>query len=142
MYAMLKLYAEANCKPTSKSSSWGEGFRNRREVIDKALAHLGLSPKELGHGVVREVLCAPLAANAAAFLSGEKGALEPFPDTAEQLAAFWRERWLLPRAAKERRHRSFVPQSWELWDHEPKHRGRPPKPRGEPSQNPAPHAIG
>jgi Domain of unknown function (DUF4338) len=142
MYAMLKLYAEANCKPTSKSSSWGEGFRNRREVIDKALAHLGLSPKELGHGVVREVLCAPLAANAAAFLRGEEGALEPFQDTAEQLAAFWRERWLLPRALTERRHRSFVPQSWELWDHKPKRRGRPPKPKPEPSQSPAPHAIG
>ena len=137
LYTMLKAYALENCKPSSKSSSWGAGFRSRREVVDKALAHLGLNPNELGHGVIREVLCAPLAVNTIAFLKGEEKNLEPFEDSAEQLAAFWRERWLLPRAAKERRHRSFEPESWELWDHKPKPRGRPRKYGPKPSPSPA-----
>jgi hypothetical protein len=127
LYAMLKAYAEAHCKPSSKSASWGTGFRNRREVIDKALAHLGLNPKTLGHGLQREVLCAPLARNSAAFLRGDDIHLDPFEETVEDFSAFWRERWLLPRAARDRRYQEFEPKSWELWSHVPKRRGRPPK---------------
>jgi hypothetical protein len=127
LYAMLKAYAVANCKPSSRSASWGTGFRNRREVIEKALAHLGLNPRTLGHGVPREILCAPLARNAKAFLRGEELHLESFQETAEEFSQFWRERWLQGRSLRDARFREFVPASWQLWDHEPKRRGRPPK---------------
>lgn len=120
LYAKLRAYAIENCKLTPKSPAWGKGFRSRREVIDKALVHLGLSPRQLTHGVVREVWCAPLAANAAAVLRGDEDRLEPYEDTVEQLAAFWRERWLLPRVAGEHGREQFSPESWKLWDYEPK----------------------
>jgi hypothetical protein len=120
LYAMLKAYAIENCELTPKPPAWGKGFRSRREVIDKALIHLGLSPRALTHGVVREVWCAPLAANAVAVLRGGEDRLEPYEDTAEQLAAFWRGRWLLPRVAREHGHELFTPESWQLWDHESK----------------------
>jgi len=115
LYRSLSAYATAHCEPTAKAATWGTGFRNRRELIGKALAHLGLSPEWLYHGVSREVLCAPLAANAAAFLRGEERALRPFGESAHELAAYWRERWLLPRAARECRHLQFSPESWRLW---------------------------
>lgn len=119
LYAMLKTYAVNNCTLSVKHASWGEGFRSRREVIDKALARLGLNPRALGYGVAREVWCAPLGANAAAFLRGDASELETYEDTAEELAAFWRDRWLLARAEKDHRYRSFSPETWQLWQHEP-----------------------
>jgi hypothetical protein len=115
LYASLSSYALAHCQPTAKSDTWGTGFRNRRELVGKALAHLGLSPDWLYHGVSREVFCVPLAANAAGFLRGEERVLVPFEQSAEELVAFWRERWLLPRAAREHRHRDWSPASWRLW---------------------------
>jgi hypothetical protein len=125
LYASLSSYALAHCQPTAKSETWGMGFRNRRELVGKALAHLGFSADWLYHGVSRQVFCAPLAANAAAFLRGEDRVLVTFEQSADELAAFWRERWLLPRAAREQRHRQWSPESWRLWPGSAA-RGRPP----------------
>ena len=119
LYAMLKAYAIENCTISMKPISWGRGFRSRREVIDKALAHLGLDTKALAYGVDREVWCAPLGTNAAAFLRGDANKLEPYEDRVEELAAFWRDRWLLGRATNDHRYRSFAPESWRLWQRSP-----------------------
>ena len=115
LQAALAAYGMAHCRLTSKPASWGKGPRSRREAIDKALVAIGIDLSALAYGK-REVWCAPLAANATAFLRGEDDHLRPFAETAEQLASHWRERWLLPRIETERRHRSFRPSSWRLWD--------------------------
>src|SRR5439155_1645113 len=43
-YEDLRHLALENCEATAKHSRWGDGFRNRREVLRKALPILGLSP--------------------------------------------------------------------------------------------------
>lgn len=112
---MLETHAAEHCRPTWKNDAWGKGFRSRREAVDKALIDLGLNPSAFAYDLAREVWCAPLAANATAHLRGEEATLEPFPDTADELSRFWRERWLLPRAARDLPHPSFSPDSWRLW---------------------------
>lgn len=116
LYAALESYATRHCKLSPKRPSWGRGFRSRREVIDKALTHLGFDPGELTYGLSREVWCAPLGENSNEFLRGDEHRLKPYRDTAAEMSGFWRERWLLPRMKRDRRHETFSPSSWRLWD--------------------------
>ena len=115
LYDVMARFVAENCRPTAKHARWGKGFRNRREVIHKCLKELGISV-ELGyHGVRREVFGIPLAANALAFLRGEEEHLKPYDHPADELFAFFRERWLLPRAARDHRYRDFTPDRYALW---------------------------
>ena len=82
VYERLTDFANEHCVPTAKKEKWGSGFRNRRELVRKALAKLGFSESLLHHGIQRELLVAPLAVNARKFLRGEvaklsKGCLQP-----------------------------------------------------------------
>jgi hypothetical protein len=121
LYEQLTRYAIAHCHPTAKSSAWGTGFRNRRELVKKALAHLGLSGAWMYHGVHREVFCIPLARNAREYLCGEDTPLEGYPETVDDLSAYWRERWLTPRLEHEHRHEEWDPSEWRLWPRPVRH---------------------
>jgi len=114
-YAELRQLAWEHCSPTAKHGRWGHGFRNKREVLRKALPLLGLSPELVYHGVQREIFVAPLAANAAAFLRGEHQRLKCYNRSAEELFLWFRERWLLPRAGRDHSYRTFDPESYRLW---------------------------
>jgi hypothetical protein len=114
-YEDLRRLASQHCEPTAKHGQWGTGFRNRRELLRKALPLLGLSRDLVYHGVQREIFAAPMAANATAFLRGEQDELEPYGQTAEQLFDWFRERWLLPRASRDQRYRRFDRESYRLW---------------------------
>jgi len=114
-YYDLRQVALAHCDATAKHARWGDGFRNRRELLRKALPLLGLSRKLVYHGVQREIFVAPLASNAAAFLRGERRRLRSYSRTADELFQWFRNRWLLPRAARDDRYRAFDPASYRLW---------------------------
>jgi hypothetical protein len=114
-YDDLREFALDHCDATAKHARWGNGFRNRRELVRKALPLLGLSRELVYHGVQREIFVAPLASNAAAFLRGEHGRLYTCRRTADELFRWFRTRWLLPRAARNDRYRSFNPESYRLW---------------------------
>jgi hypothetical protein len=114
-YDDLREFAVENCDATAKHTRWGDGFRNRRELVRKALPLLGLSRELVYHGVQREIFVAPLASNTAAFLRGEHNRLRPYRRTAEELFQWFRERWLLPRAARDDRYRAFEPETYRLW---------------------------
>jgi hypothetical protein len=124
LYEQLTRYAVVHCRPTAKSSAWGTGFRNRRELVKKALKHLGLSGAWLYHGVHREVYCVPLASNAREYLRGEDATLDGYRESVDDLSAYWRERWLAPRLERERRHEDWDPHAWRLW----------PRPTKQPTQ--------
>src|SRR5205823_6273432 len=47
LYGAISAYASRYCEPTAKLESWGRGFRNRREVVRKCLAKVGLSAEWL-----------------------------------------------------------------------------------------------
>jgi hypothetical protein len=115
-YSDLRALAEANCEATAKDARWGTGFRNRRELLRKALPLLGLSRELVYHGVQREIFAAPLAHNSAEFLRGEHQRLRRYGYGADDLFGWFRERWLLPRAARDASYRSFEAQSYRLWN--------------------------
>jgi hypothetical protein len=115
IYDHLRELAEAHCEATAKHGRWGEGFRNRRELLRKALPLLGLSRELIYHGVQREIFAAPLATNTAEFLRGEHQRLKPYARSASELFTWFRERWLLPRAARDERYRVFEAESFRLW---------------------------
>lgn len=115
LYDHIWRHAVQHCAPTAKHERWGTGFRNRREIIGKCLQSLGLSTEWRYHGIRREVFVVPLAANAREYLRGEHDDLDGLDQSAESLFAWFRERWLLPRAARDRRYLDFSPASYALW---------------------------
>lgn len=115
IYEELVEFAKWHCKPTAKKDQWGKGFRNRREVIRKVLSELGLSWKLAFHQVRREIFVIPLARNAQAFLQGVDSDLLHYEHPADDMFEWFRKRWLLPRAEREQRYRSFNPENLRLW---------------------------
>lgn len=117
LYHDIQQFGLARCKATAKHGRWGKGFRNRRELLRKVLPLLGLSRELVYHGVQREIFVAPLAKNTREFLMGEHQRLYAYRRTASELFAWFRQRWLLPRAARDQTFRSFEPETYRLWRH-------------------------
>ena len=115
VYGAISRYAEEHCVASAKKTSWGTGFRNRREVVKKCLADIGLSTEWLYHGVQREIFVAPLAHNARDFLQCKQDGLLPLDLPPSDLAEAFRDRWLVPRSKRDERYVSWDPQDWRLW---------------------------
>nr|WP_235511408.1 Druantia anti-phage system protein DruA [Agromyces sp. Root81] len=99
-----------------RHESWGTGFRNRREVVQRALTALGFSPSRMRmHGVAREVYTAPLASNSFAWLRGDEAALEWNTVTSEEIGRWWRQRWAMPRSERDQSWRTFDPATWRMY---------------------------
>ena len=116
VYSDIYAYAKRWCKPTAKNESWGNGFRNKREVIRKALPRIGLSPSLGNHGIRREVFGAPLGHNALAFLRGETQRPKFFNLSEEDIWRMFRERWFMARAERHFKFKTFNRESYRLWD--------------------------
>lgn len=93
--------------------SFGSGPNYRIRVVRKALERLHLPPNLLRHGVRRGVYVAPLAKNTIAFLNGEASKLLWHHRPLHDVVAYWRDRWLLPRAMRDLSYRSFDNRSWD-----------------------------
>jgi hypothetical protein len=102
---------------TERHPRWrGESFRNRREVIHRALEGLGLDSRALRiHGVRRQVFLYPLADNSYAWLRGDEHHLNWYPGEVDALARWWRRRWAIPRSERDQRWLSFEPFEWLLY---------------------------
>ncbi len=115
LYSAITEYALEHCTPTAKRSEWGTGFRNRREIVKKALQHLGMSDQWIYHGVKREVFMLPLARNTRPFLRGEHSRVRWHRRTVETVFAEFSERWLLPRSIRDSRYKQWSASNWTLW---------------------------
>jgi hypothetical protein len=115
LYAEILQFVREYAEPTAKHQAWGTGFRSKREVVLKALTLLDLPRSLIYHGVRREVFVAPLAANAGEFLRGEDQILEKNVLSLGEIASFFQDRWLLPRARWDGRYRNFSAHSFALW---------------------------
>jgi hypothetical protein len=116
VYDAMSRYAQAVCKPSERNPLWGgDGFRNRREVIRKCLMSLGLTSELVYHGIKREFFLIPTARNAFEYLRGDHKRLRSTSYWSSQLFAEFRERWLLPRAARDPHYRDFDPETLRLW---------------------------
>ena len=115
LYSELLRFAEKYCIPSAKKSQWGTGFRSRREVIRKALLELGLPLEFNYHGVRRQIFVAPLASNSKAFLQGTEQDLDCLSGDTDSLFGYFKKRWLIPRAKRDRTYLSFESPSYRLW---------------------------
>jgi hypothetical protein len=115
VYDKLTTFARRHCAPTAKQKQWGKGFRNRRELVRKALKALSLSQDLLNHGIKREVFVAPLTWNARGFLRGYTDSPRYHDMPFSSVVRFWRKRWLLPRAKYDMSYRLFDKRDWLLW---------------------------
>jgi hypothetical protein len=91
---------------------FGKGPNYRLRVVRKALEHLDLPSSLLRHGIERAVYVAPLARNTAAVLRGENERLQWYGRPFDDVVNTWRERWLLPRAARDNSYRTFDKKEW------------------------------
>ncbi len=115
IYGSLTAYAKSNATATASHESWGPGFRNRQEVVQKTLGKLGLPKSWLNHGIKREIYLAPLAKNTRAFLCGNDSELNYYDQPVSELFKWYCERWLLPRSKQNERYKQWNPQELELW---------------------------
>jgi hypothetical protein len=106
-FEQVKAYLREMGDPVVERYKYGGGPNWRFRVIKRCLAHLGLSPDLLHHGIKREVFVIPLAANAREFLRGEEAEPAYYKMPLEFLFQYFRGRWLLPRAARDRRYQTF-----------------------------------
>lgn len=91
---------------------FGNGPNYRIRVVRKALERLQLPPDLLRHGVRRGVYVAPLAENSVEFLNGDAKKLHWYHRPLEEIVAYWKERWLLPRASRDSSYQEFDNTSW------------------------------
>lgn len=115
LYRDLRQFALVKCTATAKHDAWGNGFRNRRELVRKTLPLLGLSTRLMYHGIRREVFVVPLAANSTAYLRGEDLRLRYYNKGVGDVLAWFRDRWLLPRAKRDSSYRTCRRQNYRLW---------------------------
>ena len=103
--------------PEQRHERWtGSSFRNRREVIQRALEGLGLKSRALRmHGVQRQVFLYPLAYNTYAWLRREEENLDWYPAGSEDLSRWWRIRWAIPRSERDSSWQDFRPDDWLLY---------------------------
>jgi len=84
----------------STRGGFGAGPRRKWQTIVRALDRLGLSRGLLRHGVKREAFLFPLIRNLKEYMEGRTGEPVYFDRRFADLAGYWRERWLLGRAAR------------------------------------------
>lgn len=114
LYDVLSAYAVRHCEPTAKQAAWGSGFRNRREVVKKALGHLGLNEALVYHGIRREIFVFPRGSNTPDCLTHGQRLVE-YDDTVDSLFGEFKDRWLMPRSARVPGFKTFDPETWRLW---------------------------
>ena len=115
VYEDISEFAKEHCVPTEKKEEFGNGFRSRRELVQKVLSKLGFPKAMLNHGIKRELFIAPLAINTRKFLCGEDAHVRYRRLSFAKAVEFWRTRWLLPRAERDDSFRDFNREEWRLW---------------------------
>jgi len=124
VYADIRAYAERWCEPTAKRDPWGEGFRNKREVVRKVLSRIGLSTELQNHGIRREIYAAPFGKQSLPFLRQERERPHFFNLSESELWEAFRDRWFLSRAERRQEFRKFDREMYRLWTDEPSRGGR------------------
>jgi len=106
-FEQVKAYLREIGDPVVERYKYGGGPNWRFRVVKRCLAHLGLSPDLLHHGIKREVFVVPLATNAREFLRGEEAEPAYYEMPKDWLFDYFRDRWLLPRVVRDRRYQTF-----------------------------------
>jgi hypothetical protein len=116
LYKAMSQYANENCEATLRKEQWGSGFRNRRELVKKALTALGYSTQWINHGIKREIFAVPLATNTRDFLRGDHSRLKWTLHDEDEIFAEFKSRWLMPRLKWDERYKAWQKDSWLIWN--------------------------
>lgn len=98
IYDDIRRFAEGQGLPTH--GGYGVGPKIRWQVLTRALYALGLPDRLLRHGVQRQVFLYRLVTNLEDYMAGRDREPRYKDLPAKDLIAFWRSRWLLPRATR------------------------------------------
>lgn len=122
IYKDLRAFVVHHCNPTMRHKSWGDGFRNKREIVIRCLKLLGLPRAFASHGIKREVFAAPLGKKSQKYLRGESKQIQFYDWPLAVLFEKFKDRWLLPRAERMPEWKSFQRESYRLWKDNPEAR--------------------
>jgi hypothetical protein len=101
---------------SQRHENWGTGFRNRREVIQRAMRLLSLDPNRMRvHGVRREVFLSEMANNSIEWLKNQESELDWRTLDQDDISSWWLQRWATPRAASATEWRNFDRSTWALY---------------------------
>jgi len=114
LFDQLKAFLRAQGDREVERYAYGQGPNWRFRVVRRGLSALGLRGDWLRHGIRREVYVAPLAVNAREFLRGEAEQPIYYAGTVAEIFAYFRERWLLPRALRDTRYLAFRREDLQL----------------------------
>lgn len=98
IYPRIKEYLDQMGYETTKG--YGQGPKPVWQNIHRALIKLEIDRSGLKHGIPREAWCIPMAKNVWEYLNGEAEEPDYYEDTFQEMADWWKERWLLPRSKR------------------------------------------
>ena len=108
VFDSLRRYLEAEGHPYASGHRFGMGANWRLRVARAALEGIGIDGNTiLKHGVKREVYAIPLATNWKKVLHGEHRNIRSLAASAEEIAEFCLNRWIIPRADRDKSYRGF-----------------------------------
>lgn len=109
VFENMRRYLEQIGHPYASGNRFGSGPNWRIRVARAALEKVGLNADNiLNHGIAREVYGIPLAHNWQEILLGKQVRVRTNVLPASDIIQFCLNRWILPRASREKRYRSFA----------------------------------
>lgn len=108
LFESLRGYLEAVGHPYASGNRFGMGPNWKLRVLRAAMREIGIDGSAmLNHGIRREVYAIPLADNWREILLGERRRVFPRTPPAREIAEFCLDRWIVPRATRDERYKTF-----------------------------------
>ena len=108
IFESLRGYLQAIGHPYASGHRFGMGPNWRLRVARAALEEIGIDGNSiLKHGIEREVYTIPLAGNWQEILLGKQSQVCSWTSSTAEIADFCLNRWIVPRAARDGRYKSF-----------------------------------
>jgi len=109
-------YVKGLDSSTYKKSEWGNGYRNKREVIIKCLKSLNLESGAMEHGIKREIYIGNLCTNSIDYLNGKTNnpTYNDWPE--DYLVGLFKKRWMIPRSERDNSYKSYKNSEYILWN--------------------------
>jgi hypothetical protein len=98
LYPKFRVFLEA--QEISTSGGFGKGPRIKWQTMVRALEKIGFDSSLLRHGVKREIFLIPLIHNLKNYMEGIEKNPNFIDASFDELADFWRNRWLIPRSER------------------------------------------
>jgi len=109
LFESFRAFLAASGHPYASGHRFGMGPNWKIRVVRTALEMLGIDGNAiLKHGIEREVYAVPLATNWQEILLGTRRNVHSCVLPASEIADFCLQRWILPRASRDKRYKRFT----------------------------------